>query len=163
MPFSYLSTQQFKKLCQQKSLVELKNLNHRYGDLFEKIGQNETNIYNQITSIDDEITTIQLKIDEANVFQEQARAYRQNILDNLPSGRTEKRSVLQIVTYEFDYTQLAMQEKLHKLKYQKSTLTQRLNRLSAEFRTCVQELRIVNAVIEEKEHNLTTLKQPSQN
>ncbi|WP_131782449.1 hypothetical protein [Legionella gresilensis] len=157
MLFRYLNPEQLRNLCQKKSLQELKDLNHRYGDFFEVIGSQKNEVYNQITSIDQKITTIQLQIKEDKAYQEQARRYRQNVLDNLPGNPAERLLAQQGVAYVFDYTQLSLQEKLRKLERQKADLTQSLNRLTVEFRAYIQELKIVNAVIEEKEVKVAPL------
>ncbi|MGQ3890192.1 hypothetical protein ACQUW5_14335 [Legionella sp. CNM-1927-20] len=151
MPFfRYLNSQQLRNLCQGKSLEYLKELNHRYGDNFEKINESNAKIDNEINSINQQINTILLKIEENKCLRQQADECRRNVLDNLPENPAERHLALQGISYFYD-DEPSLKEELRKLEKQREDFNEAKDRLGHELHLCLQELKIVNAVIEEKE------------
>jgi hypothetical protein len=160
MPFfRFLDRPQIKKSCQESSLETLKNLNHRYGDAIENITKNEIKNEKKIAYINQQITRISLKIEENNFYRQQALEYRQNILDNLPRDPAERYLAQQEALNIYDNGP-SLQEQMRALEKEKENLTQSQSRLAAELHDCVLELRIVNAVIKEKEFASTVAQTP---
>lgn len=62
MPFFNMQNpKQIEDYCQHQSLSELKKLNHQYGELFERLGNQEDENVDKLRAISDRVNTIKKK------------------------------------------------------------------------------------------------------
>lgn len=152
MPFfKRKSSQQIKSYCEGIQLAELYLLNQRYGALFHKLDGEETQNKKKIEALKKQINEINVQIDkQAQAINEYER-YRQNVLDNLPGNAAERYLVLQSVSYPVTDNRDSFEVELNQLNTRKDKLVLRNAWIGTEKRACLQELKIINKVIEEKE------------
>ncbi|KTD25416.1 Uncharacterised protein [Legionella lansingensis] len=150
MPFFPMqSSDQIKDYCQRQSLEELKKLNQQYGVFFEQVGSQQDDNNKNIDTINNKINCIKKRIEENRQEVRLAEERRKNILENLPGNHAERYLALQATIYFPNAEDIS--EELKTLEKQKNELEQRNAWIKFEIHSCVQELKIVNAVIKEKE------------
>ncbi|KTC81609.1 hypothetical protein [Legionella brunensis] len=154
MPFFNMQNpKQIEDYCQHQSLSELKKLNHQYGELFERLGNQEDENVDKLRAISDRVNTIKKEIEINNRQILSEAEYRQSIFENLPGNSAERYLILQAMCLHVsnDANEDLAKKELITLEKQRNELEQRNAWIRSEISSCVQELRIVNAVIEQKE------------
>ncbi|WP_419419238.1 hypothetical protein ACNVED_11935 [Legionella sp. D16C41] len=154
MPFfPYQNADQFRQHCRRQTLTDLTELNHQYGERFEKISDRQLEIQQHFDSINQEIILLEGKIKDAQLESKRNNEYRQSVLENLPHNGAERHLIMQSILPIYDSTSILAAEiaKLNKLK---ENLNQSLISLNAEVGRNVRELKIINAVIDEKKQQV---------
>jgi predicted nucleic acid-binding Zn-ribbon protein len=152
MPFfKTIPPDQVRHYCENQSLDNLRKLNHRYGKFFEKIGDIEDRNNQKITQILVQISQIQEQIKENNQRVNDAEQSRRNILENLPEDPAERYLALQQVNYHIVDLSGSLEHEMTQLDIERTRLNSHNAWIRSEIRACIQELKILNAVIEEKE------------
>ncbi|ASQ44743.1 hypothetical protein clem_00885 [Legionella clemsonensis] len=148
MPFFSMQTpEQIKNYCHTQSFEELRELNHRYGPFLEKISAQEDLNKQEIAIIHQQIEALQKQI-ESEKEQEDQR--RKNIRNNLPGNSAERYLALQTLAYPTLCTS-SLEQKVEALRQQEIKLQNHNAWIRSEIRGCTQELKIINAVMREKE------------
>ncbi|STX29708.1 Uncharacterised protein [Legionella beliardensis] len=141
---------QIRDFCQSKSFEYLKNLNKKFGNLFEQMDDILTKNNNEIEQITQQITNLREQIKENDLALAQAEDNRNNVLSNAPGNGPERYLALQAVSYVPEDKTIDYKKDIEKLEKEKRSLIASNGLIQGEIRDNIGKLRIVNAVMEAK-------------
>lgn len=155
MPFfRNVSPEQIQKYCENETYDSLRNLNHRYGAFFERLNALEEQNNAAIDRIDIRIAALRIEI--AKNAEEMARyeETRESVLSSLPDNQVERYLVLQTLNHSPFNRSPELNKQISDLEKEKRELNGKNAWGRQELHLCVQELRIVNSVLEQKKREL---------
>lgn len=153
MPFfTHCNAQQIQTYCRSQPLGELHRLNHRFGAFFSNCSTTEDTNNRRIQQIEARTQTLKIMIEENKEAIRLAEERRQHTLSTLPGNGAERHLMLNtLIGYGVEDKSPHYESEIKRLDVEKE-LCQRGNAwIKYEIAACIKELKILNAVIKEKE------------
>ncbi|WED42018.1 hypothetical protein [Legionella cardiaca] len=153
MPFFPMRTpEEIKRYCKDQPLEELIKLNHRYGNFFERISEQEDKNNEAIDTIKLKIDILRKELEKKEQEGQSAESNHRKQFEGLPGNGAERYLALSALRNSSiqDNDCSVLEKPLKELIDEKKKLEEYNGWIKYEMHSCAQELKIINKVIENK-------------